>query len=164
MVIDKPAYDASADRVARILKTIEDTIQDLREGWERVVPIVLASIRQNFTVEGRPAWAPLAPRTRAERSRQGFDPAHPILVRTGELMREATGEGSHHMSWIAKPAELSFRTDPLFEKFQQHNGLQLYDRIYVPARPFFFIQEEDERPILEALALFVTKRIQAAVL
>jgi hypothetical protein len=50
--------------------------------------------KRNFSEEGYPdKWAQLRPRTIAERLALGFPPAHPILVRTGDLMRSVTQLG-----------------------------------------------------------------------
>lgn len=77
---------------------------------------------RNFVEErGRSGWAPLAPRTVAERVRLGYGGRHPIQVRTGALrahvlgtkpevttggggvtLRIAPGKGMRKYAWLAK--------------------------------------------------------------
>ena len=65
-------------------------VKSFHEPLKRSVQQVMApSIRKNFEVEGRPAWAPLTDTTNRLRSYYGFTPAHPILGRTGRLKRIA---------------------------------------------------------------------------
>jgi hypothetical protein len=50
----------------------------------------LAQARQQYRANSGGGWTPLAPRTVAERTRLGFGPDRPILVRLGVLFRALT--------------------------------------------------------------------------
>lgn len=57
---------------------------------------VRAGFAANFNAQGvvgGSQWAALAPRTQVERSRLGFGPTYPILIRTGRYQRSWTRVG-----------------------------------------------------------------------
>lgn len=95
-------------------------------------------------IVGSRPWAPLAPRTRAERVRLDFPAEHPILYRTGSLLDALVDEGSpmHVIEmnqigpghWQGKMGT----TDPRFEELQM--GVE--DR-NLPARPMWPVGDSE---------------------
>lgn len=114
--------------------------------------VVFPSIIRNFKEEGRPKWQGLAPRTQLERAAEGYPPAHPILYRSGELFRNATTKdgvmydlGKHQLTmspFLAKAELLHFG----------HGKL--------PARPFFYLQKEDDAAAERETGVFISKELQ----
>lgn len=78
---------AMAKGLDRIFDAFGATMDDVPDVLRSAVPTIREAHRAVFSSEGsagRGRWAPLAPRTLAERARLGFGPG-PILVRTGAL-------------------------------------------------------------------------------
>lgn len=159
--IGKDAYDRSKEVVDAALAALRGAVSNMEPSWKLVVPIVLRGIGETFDKE-RGGWPALAKRTQAERQKQGFDPSHPILQRTGELKREATGHG-HHLGWVTSPSSLTFQPDPAYDKFKHHTGFMLHNAIRVPARPFFLIYDHEQEDIVKTIALDIARQVQAAV-
>ncbi len=61
-------------------------MNDLTDVWPSLTTGIANTIERRFTREG-PGWPQLARRTIADRKRQGFPGAHPILVRRGDLRK-----------------------------------------------------------------------------
>lgn len=157
--VDEKEYSA----LTKVLDTLKASVKDMRPAWERVSDIIYASLEKNFDAQGRPStWIPLSPRTQRERASQGFGASGPILERTGEL-RRAVSNNSGYLTWLGSPSELKFIPDMSFGKFQHHTGYVTSFGATVPARPFLFIQDDDHTPILQELAFYLAKSIQAAV-
>ena len=81
------------------LDATEARARDLTPVWPLVVRVFQGAVVRAFASEGATTGAPwpqLKPATRADRRRLGFPPAHPILQRTGRLLRALTiGEGAY---------------------------------------------------------------------
>lgn len=114
--------------------------------------VVFPSIIKNFKEEGRPKWQGLAQRTQLERAAEGYGAEHPILFREGELFRNATTKdgvmydlGKHKLTM-----------SPFLAKAE----ILHYGRGRVPARPFFYLQEEDDGKASIETGIFISKEIQ----
>lgn len=111
-------------------------IRSFREPLVKSVrSVVIPSIRKNFAVEGRPAWAPLAPATVLDRGASG-----PILDRTGRLKRVATQ--FNIWSYTRDSATIT-GLDSRVKYAKYHQG----GTRKMPARPFVMLQNEDEEEI-----------------
>lgn len=90
ITVDKAAMAAVVHRLApyknisRLFKPALEEVADYVR--EEMIP-------DTFHSEG-PGWPQLAHRTQHERQKAGYPPRHPILKRTGDLMKELT-EKSH---------------------------------------------------------------------
>ena len=122
--------------------------------------VVLPSIAKNFKEEGRPnAWAPLKERTQIERTKDGFDPEHPILQRYGELLEASTEKDGFGMMYDLEKQRLTIKN--LLEKASRlHYGDPSSN---LPARPFFFLQTEDYVKVEKETRKYLTKAIQKIV-
>lgn len=79
----------SAKGIDRLFDALGATINDVPSVLRdpRMIEVIRAAFARNFDSEGstgRGAWAPLKPRTLAERARLGYGPG-PILTRSGAL-------------------------------------------------------------------------------
>lgn len=85
------SFELSAAGVAevdRFFYVKAKRVGDLRGAWPATDEVFEEAIAEQFDTEGAHGgspWPELASSTQFERARQGFGPAHPILVRTGEL-------------------------------------------------------------------------------
>jgi hypothetical protein len=78
---------------SRFVRSVETALaqptsnSDLRGGMEQAQELYLGDMHRQFVSNGQGGgdWAPLHPFTRAQRNRQGFPPAIPILKRYGLL-------------------------------------------------------------------------------
>jgi hypothetical protein len=98
--------------------------------------------KRNFAEEGYPdKWAQLRPRTVTERRKLGFGPAHPILVRTGDLMRGVTQVGhAHNISELKRRgAVLTLTLSSSDERFGRLSG----GDETMAARPMVVLGESD---------------------
>ena len=82
----------------RQLDGLEARIADARPAWPRVLEIFQRMARETFDSEGASnagrKWPELRPATIRQREREGFPGRHPILQRTGSLMRSVTQQTS----------------------------------------------------------------------
>lgn len=71
-----------AQQIEGLAKLPDDALRPVQEA-------IRASFAANFAAEsaGATPWAPLAPRTVADRERLGYPGEHPILVRSGQYRR-----------------------------------------------------------------------------
>lgn len=114
--------------------------------------VVFPSIIKNFKEEGRPKWQELAPRTQLERAGEGYGPAHPILYRTGELFRNSTTKEG--VIYDLGKDKLTIDC-PLRKGEWLHFGVGK-----TPARPFFYLQKEDEAIADREVGVFISKELQ----
>lgn len=87
---DKSAYA----RLARRTEPYKSLPNKFRPALEQVADYYRRVIMKRVFKQEGPGWVGLSQRTQRERQSMGFKPAHPILQRTGDLMRELT-ERSH---------------------------------------------------------------------
>lgn len=80
--------------VDRLLRGIPERAADLTPAWPAVVMVFRGIELRAFTTEGAStdlgAWPQLAIATQRQRQREGYGAAHPILQRSGRLMRAMT--------------------------------------------------------------------------
>lgn len=134
-------------------KLIENPTELLDAGGE----IILKTIRQNFMAEGRPErWVSLAPRTQRERRAEGYGAEHPILRRSGELMKSASEKGAFG-NWyeINRDTLLIACLLTKGEKLQKGDSTK-----NLPARPFMVLQNNTPKEILTAMQILIIKKLQ----
>lgn len=108
------------------LATFGAKIENMSAAWEQVGTELLKDFQQNFDDEGGAfgkgawaQWAPLRPATVRDRQRLGFPGAHPILVRTGDLMESVTVRGAPGNVFEVGPNSLVMGTTDPKAKFHQ---------------------------------------------
>lgn len=106
----------------------------MRPALEKVADYVRTTmIPRTFDQEG-PGWRQLSRRTQAERVAEGYNPKHPILIRSRDLYKELT-EKSHpkHVEIIKTGKNARITIGGSSEKFLRN---QLGDReLNIPPRP-----------------------------
>jgi len=95
---------ASKERFAKAFDRIENL--PVYIGDHTVGPLIFVGLwllKGVFDTEREGTWAPLAEYTVQERLRLGFPGEHPILVRTGRLMRSFTSLGGDNVVSVLRP-------------------------------------------------------------
>jgi phage gpG-like protein len=141
------------DELKRIVSDIKsDILNDSSEMLDYIADkVVFPSIIRNFKEEGRPKWQGLAPRTQLERAGEGYPPAHPILYRSGELFRNSTTKDG--VNYDLGKHQLTM--DCMLRKGEWlHFGVGK-----TPARPFFYLQKEDDGIAEREVGVFISKKL-----
>jgi phage gpG-like protein len=73
-------------RLSRIFPIMRDDVSDLTSPMRQSADLILHTNESVFQREG-PGWQFLAPKTVSQRIQLGYPGEHPILVRSGRLMR-----------------------------------------------------------------------------
>jgi hypothetical protein len=130
-----------------------------------VVTAVVAAFRaitaRAFASEGAStgaSWAPLTPSTQRDRQRQGFPPAHPILQRTGKLLRALTvGDGAFVAT---RPTGLTYRLGAEVGYFTYHQSSR--PRTKLPRRAPVLLTADDKTALVHPIRLSLTGRDPSA--
>jgi hypothetical protein len=143
--------------IDRVLAGLEARASNLAPAWPAVLQAFQAITARAFASEGAStgaAWAPLTPATQRDRVRQGFPAAHPILQRTGKLMRALTlGEGAYaSMTASALTYRLSSEVD--YFKYHQSNRA----RTKLPRRAPVLLTADDRTALMHPVRLYLTGR------
>lgn len=127
-------------------------IRSFKEPLKRSIQQVVApSFQKNFEVGGRPTWEPLAESTIEYKTSKGFELSP--LIRTRNLQKIA--------------GQLNIWTITQFEAFVSQLPGALYGRfhqwgtMFMPARPFMNIQEEDQENIDAVFEKWIQERLIA---
>lgn len=143
--------------VDRVLAGIAQRPTDLGPVWPTVVGVFQQIVGRAFATEGASTGAPwreLAPRTQADRRRNGFPPAHPILERTGALKRALTiGEGAYVSM---TPQRLQYRLSESVGYFKYHQSTQ--PRTRLPRRAPVLLTADDRYALIKPIRLYLTGR------
>jgi len=141
-------------QLSRAIRGVIDRTTNLTPFWEKsVAPAVFKSCRANFTAGGRPAWAPLRPATQAQRRRQGYGAAAPILKRTGALMKSVTKAGDPNNVLRISPLKFQMFSmltvgEYLFlAEIHQHGA----PSVKIPARAIYALQEQERDKIFQGM-------------
>lgn len=117
----KPARGANAE-VTQVYKDISRVAYNIARSGGRIATEVFTNyVYRTFETEGFGHWAELTDRTNIERIRLGFPWAHPILIRTGKLMRSLT-TSIKRSTTRHSTRNITFRlatTDDRFERLQE---------------------------------------------
>lgn len=154
--------DGPADRrgLDRIFVGLGATIDAFPEALRAALPAVRSGHARNFATEssGFGGWAPLAPRTIAERVRLGFGPG-PKLVRTGQL-RAHVLSAAPVVRRTAGGYELRIRPgDSVGGVPKYAANARGTDRI--PARPMVSLTPAASRTVTSAISRFLRQRAAA---
>lgn len=143
--------------VDRMLQGIEQRSQDVSPAWPQVVEAFQAIVARAFSSEGGSTGAPwpqLARSTQLQRKRLGLPPAHPILVRSGKLMRAlTTGEGAYVRTSANR---FEYLLSSVVGYFKYHQSRQPRSRI--PRRAPVLFTGDDKNALVFPIRLYVTGR------
>jgi hypothetical protein len=144
--------------IDRVLQGIEDRARDLTPVWPRVVEIFRRIVAKAFETEGASTGAPwpqLKPRTQADRKRLGLPPAHPILQRTGALLRALTiGEGAFVATTPSSMRYIVSEQEAGHFKYHQSNR----PRTRLPRRAPVLLTADDRTALVHPIRLYITGR------
>lgn len=141
--------------IDRQLEAIEERAKDTRPAHAAIVKVFNEITRTTFETEGASSaagkWAPLAKSTEKDRAREGYSPAHPILVRT-ENMKDSVADRTSDTVIVSTPNFLSIgSSDP---KLRFHQSRR--PRRKLPRRPVFEPTQDDKHNLLRPLRRWLT--------
>lgn len=144
--------------VDRLLQGLDARARDLTPVWPEVVRVFQGVVAKAFASEGASTgadWPELAPSTNADRMRQGFPPAHPILQRTGKLMRALTvGEGAFVATTPTSMRYIVSEQETPYFKYHQSTA----PRLRLPRRAPVLLTADDRTAVVHPIRLFITGR------
>lgn len=155
---DDAADTTGVDRLFAGLGATLDAFPDaLRTA---ALPVVRQLHAENFAREGgRRPWAQLAEATVAERRRLGYGPRHPILHRTGALMRHVL-DAPARVSTVGNAVELRIKPGPVVGGVPKYRALARGGR-NLPGRPMVVIDARGAVKVTSALSRYL--RTKAAL-
>lgn len=139
--------------VSRTLMAVEGRAMDFTPAWPHVADALRLIAKQNFASEGAHGGAPwqgLAASTQADRRRNGFNPGHPILKRSGALEYSLTGITSD--SLIVETAT-SFRFGSFVPWFPYHQSTAPRSRL--PRRAPINLTAADKDEAIRPLRVYL---------
>jgi phage gpG-like protein len=142
--------------VVRRLEAVEARASDLSPAWPAVDAVFHEIVKRQFASEGAQggeAWASLAPATQAERRRRGFGPGHPILQRSGDLLRSLTTLNSDAIS-VHAPLYYARGTGVEYFAFHQSRA----PRKRLPRRAMIELRADDKSELFRPIRLHLTGR------
>lgn len=118
------------------------------------LPVIRQAHRENFAREGgRRAWANLADATVAERVRLGYPGRHPILRRTGALMRHVLNTPAT-VTTTGATVELRIKPGPVVGGVPKYRALAR-GRRNMPGRPMVVIDSRSAVKVTSALSRYL---------
>lgn len=138
--------------VASDLYDLEAAFTDFSEPITRSIQnVIIPSLKENFSAEGRPKWTPLAAYTV---QKKGFDK---ILYETGKL--ESAASSFNSWSITDHKGELSASRIPNYSMFHNTGFFNVPFNKYVPARTWALYQLEDLDEIAFEFAEWIAEKI-----
>ena len=124
------------DRLKRLLKFTEKKVKDLSPTFKIIRAKVVASVRRNFVVGGRPdKWLDPVRKSDPKHKHQN----RPTLRITSALMNATSGK----VTKGPKGTDLEMRNNLRYARAQQFGTLAVGG--HLPPRPFILFQDEDIR-------------------
>ena len=141
--------------VDRVLQGIDERAKDMSPVWPAVVRAFRGIVNRAFAMEGSGGepWQPLADSTRRERARLGYGAAHPILERTGRLMRSLV-LGDRDSIVETSPDSLSLGTKVEYFPFHQSR----LPRTRLPRRAPILLTMDQRHELVRPIRLYLTGR------
>lgn len=131
-----------AEQLIADLEGLEERSMDLTVPLKQSIQVMLASIDENFSAQGRPfPWAPLSPGYLRRKMRQGYSPN--ILQRTGRMMSSIVG--------VASKDRLEIGTAIPYAPFHQFGTRTM------PMRKFLAFQDADLEDIKFLIQRYVAQ-------
>lgn len=116
------------------IERFAEDIKDFRALWPFVIDELGAITERQFDTRGRGQWAPLS--SRYARWKATHYPGRPLLVRTGRLRDEVTGQ--HGKAWIVSRNQITLRPSVRYWRYHQTGTHTM------PARPIVDLQSSDK--------------------
>lgn len=147
-----------AEEVTRRLATWGQQISDLTPAWDLIADDLLGDWMQNILAEGGAygAWAPLRPSTIAERIRKGYGGDHPIMWRTGWLLRSLSARGQPNNIVQTTPTSLTLGSSVPYAGYQ-HEGTRK-----MVARPLIGVTWKEQAQIVNRLNTYIQDQVRQA--
>lgn len=141
--------------MSRRLQALEDRIKDVSPAAPAVFAVFRDLARQAFESEGATTdagpWAPLAKSTEADRVRQGYPAAHPILQRSGVLYR-SVAEKSGDTIEVANGNYMAIGSAVPYIVYHQSTAA----RTRIPRRPVVALTEDNKHVLLRPIRRYIT--------
>ena len=171
--------NANTKELNALLQKQKNKIKNPRPLMKLVEGLMLDSVEQNFSAQGRPSWLPLSPSTEAQRMRLGY--TGPILQRTRQLKNSITSRSDAQNAIIgtnvryAKTHQFgaTIKKAPRSETFKRNRYVKGSKKgkfkkgtkpskgfsfkghqVNIPARPFFKLIKSDYRLIMNEVKRF----------
>lgn len=128
------------DELGRTLASIPAT----RGNFQEIGNSIRAGIAANFAGEragDEYPWMDLARSTQIERRLLGYNPQHPILVRTGEYRASFT-EAGHPLHYASFTITAAGFTVEIGTEDERAEVLEFGDDLHIPARAATYLDEE----------------------
>lgn len=142
--------------IDRMLEGIEARAQDMTPAWPAVIRAFRSIVNRAFATEGTTTaepWPQLAESTQKERARKGFGAAHPILERTGKLLRSLVlGESGGFVEMA--PQSLAIGTTVEYFPYHQSNK----PRFKIPRRAPVLLTMDQRHELFRPIRLYLTGR------
>lgn len=147
----------------RVFVGLGATIDAFPSVLRDVVPVIRAAHRANFRTEGaagRGRWAPLKPRTLADRRRRGYPPG-PILTRSGALREHVLGTPAK-ITRAGTAVELRIAPGRVVDGVPKYRALARgYGPGNLPARPMVAVGPAEAVKITSAISRELRRRAAA---
>lgn len=141
--------------ISRSLGAIDDRASDLTPAYDEVVRIARGFMQQAIETEGASTdfgpWKQLAPSTQAQRKREGYGPAHPMLRRSNSLYRSVTADAAGGFT-VRTPQYLAIGSDD--PKIVYHQSTTTRHKI--PRRPVASFTADQKTALFRPIRLYVT--------
>ena len=153
MIIAAGFYKAGSS-MRGVRAPLSDTVEKVMTG-ER------GAIARTFRQQGNPAnsWHPLSERSRTARSKAGFGPSRPILMRTKALYRAAIAKARWDYRSTPREGVAYVKSFPAHvpQAASMHFGHAPHG---IPARPFMVIGAQDEARMGRQFGRWVDNRLK----
>lgn len=167
---------ADAKTAITALLGLQDRLRNLRPALSQIRDLALASIRQNFTVGGRPQrWAPLKNYRAEGRGGRGK-----ILIRTGALQSSIEGRTGlntvvlettlgyaaiHQFGGTVQIPEVRARRGRVLSWLDRSGQRRFATRVrshsvHIPARPYMVLHKSDEDTFSAVLTQYLLRGIE----
>ncbi len=133
-----------------MLDTLQGRVADMSPVMKSIAAAMHDAVEENFEQEGRPKWMPLAPATVKQREKLGYGGAHPILQRSGDLAKSIVPGHTATTAFVS--------TNWPYAAIHQFGGWAGRGRkVYIPARPFLKLADDDIADIEGLIGTYLTK-------
>jgi phage gpG-like protein len=159
---------ATVQAKQRQFATWGQNIASLEPVMEQIGLDILADNAMQFLTEGdfyrasmtamlvAPKWEPLAASTQADRARRGYEPAHPILWRTGDLATSLSERGAGGNIFETTSNSLRVGTSMPDASFHQYGTSRM------PPRPVVGLTRDRSQAIVRTVGDYVRQQARQA--
>jgi len=150
-----------ANTVRRKLVTWGKQVSDLTPAWQQIGADLLNDFMDQILSEGGTYgrwsnWKPLSPYTVKDRLRKGYGGEHPIMWRTGLLLRSLSFQDAPGNVFIVRPASLVVGSEIFYAGYHQTGTPKM------PARPLVGLSRKRQSGIVQRLNDYIQDQIRQA--